>query len=210
MVNVTRCSLCGEPLAVGANACPICLEPRRTRLRIRPLSCLLLLLAFVASCSALVPVGIRIADPMTHRPVVDLPERPFPVVLVTGNTAHLLRLRDLRQIPEAPAGSSYLIPSGMDKAIEKQLNEQLSKHVEGGWVLRVRRLTPERQHIEFFWMNDGYSGGAYEATSSSITPRYRMTTGPGFAFVFGGVALLINIALWSIVAPTIWWWRHRK
>jgi hypothetical protein len=117
---------------------------------------------------------------------------------------------DLRHVPKLPPGSSYLIPSSKDEMIEKQLNESLPPHTDGGWVLEVRRLAPQRQHIEFYWREDGYSGGAYEATASSFIPRYRKMTGPGFAFVFGGIAILINIAIWTIGALVLRWAATRR
>jgi hypothetical protein len=74
----------------------------------------------------------------------------------------------------------------------------------------VRRLAPQRQHIELYWMSDGYSGGAYEATAASFIPRYRKITGPGFAFVFGGIAILINTAIWMAGALAFRWWRRSR
>lgn len=151
---------------------------------------------------------MRIADPMTHVRV-DLLDRPFPVVVMTGGVPRVQRIQDFRRVPMLPSGSSYLIPEGQDDVIQTQLNEHLPPHVDGGWVLRVRQLTPQRQHIELFWMNDGFSGGVYEATASSFLPRYRKMTGPGFAFVFGGIAYLINVVMWAVIALAIrWWWRR--
>jgi hypothetical protein len=49
-------------------------------------------------------------------------------------------------------------------------------------------------------VNDGYFGSVYEATATTIRPMYRKITGPGFAFVFGGLALLMNTALWIAIA----------
>ena len=175
---------------------------------VRGVAFVLLPLLFIGSCGALLPAGMRIADPMTHKRV-DLLNRPFPVLVMTGGVPRVQRIEDLRRVPKLPPGSSYLVPAGQDDVIEMQLNEHLPPLAEGGWVLRVRRLTPQRQHIELYWMNDGYSGGAYEATASSFSPRYRKITGPGFAFVFGGVALLINLMIWTVVTVAIGWgWRR--
>ncbi|MCU1227650.1 MAG: hypothetical protein JWO97_534 [Acidobacteria bacterium] len=67
------------------------------------------------------------------------------------------------------------------------------------WVLNVKRIGPERQRIELYWMNDGYRGGAYEATATSIAPLYRKLAGPLFAAVFGGLATLMSAALWLLI-----------
>jgi hypothetical protein len=166
--------------------------------RRRGVTFVLLPLLFLGSCAALVPVGMTIADPMTHIRVDSL-DRPFPVLVMTGDVPRVRPIDDLRRVPKLPSGSTYLIPAGQEDVIETQLNEHLPPHAEGGWVLRVRRLAPQRQHIELYWMNDGYSGGAYEATASSFLPRYRKMTGPGFAFVFGGIASLINLVMWTVV-----------
>ena len=210
---IIRCAICGERLAPAGDECRICLEPRARRRRLRAswprrgVTYVLLPLLFLGSCTALLPVGMRIADPMTHVRV-DLLDRPFPVLVMTGGVPRVQRVRDLRRVPVLPSGSSYLIPAGQDDVIQTQLNEDLPPHAEGGWVLRVRRLTPQRQHIELYWMNDGYSGGAYEATASSFFPRYRKMTGPGFAFVFGGIAFLLNLLIWSVLILAVRWWRR--
>lgn len=165
---------------------------RRTLLIVVPL-------VFLGSCAALLPLGTRLADPMTRVPVDALPDARFPIVVVSGDDARVQYLDDVRRVPPLPAGASYLIPPGRDVAIERQLNASHRPAAEGGWRLRVRHLAPERQHIELFWIHDGYSGGAYEATRTSVSPRYRKHTGPGFAFVAAGIALLINAVMWTIV-----------
>jgi len=211
-VNPWICRTCGEHHAWDAGICSVCLEPRTEWRRIgalpwhRGLWWLLLSLLFMSSCTALLPVGMEIADPMTHKRVEISSDLRFPVVVMTGDAPRIHLIDDMRRLPELSPGSSYLIPAGKDKAVERSLNEKLPRHADGGWVLRVERVAPHRQHIELFWMNDGYSGGGYEATPSSFLPRYRMSTGPGFAFIFGGIAIAINLGLWSIVGLSIWWW----
>ncbi len=176
----------------------------------RGVTCVLVPLLFLGSCAALLPLGMRIADPMTHRRV-DALNTSFPVLVMTGDIPRVQLIDDLQRVPQLSPGSSYLIPAGQDDVIEKQLSERLPPNADGGWVLRVRRLTPQRQHIELYWMADGYSGGAYEATASSFLPRYRKITGPGFAFVFGGIAFLVNLAMWAVGTLAIrWWWSRMK
>lgn len=214
-VSRTLCSVCGDPLESTDKFCRICLEPRRQpRRRILPrnrlLSCVLLPLLFAGTCSALVPLGMTIADPMTNISLQAVPQRRFPVLVMTDDTPRVELLQDLRQIPTLPAGSSYLVPRGREKAVEAALNANHPPGIEGIWVLRVRPISRERQRIELFWMNDGYVGGAYEATQTSISPLHRKMTGPGFAFIFGGVALLINTAMWSAVLFAFRWYRERS
>ena len=215
-VSRSLCSVCGDPLEPADKFCRICLEPRRQpRRRILPrnrlLSCILLPLLFVGTCSALIPLGMTIADPMTNISLQAASQRRFPVLVMTGDTLRVELLQDLRRIPSLPAGSSYLVPRGREKAVEAALNASHPPGTEGIWVLRVRQISRARQRIELFWMNDGYVGGAYEATQTSIAPLHRKMTGPGFAFIFGGVALLINIAMWSVLWFGIRAWaRYRR
>jgi hypothetical protein len=160
----------------------------------------LLPILFAGSCTALLPVGMSIAEPMSHWPVDVVHAAPFPVVIMTAGVPRVHVVRDVRHMPILPAGSSYLIPPGKDEVVEAAL---------GGWILTVRRLTPERQLIDLYWMDDGYSGGGYEATASSVSLRYRKVTGPGFAFVFGGIALSINLVLWRAAIYGVRRWRLR-
>src|ERR1043166_4618355 len=170
----TRCSVCGEHFAPNARFCRICLEPRIPRHllpRNTRLACILLPLAFVGTCFALLPLGSNLADPITNASLESAPDMRFPVLVMTGETARVQLLQDLRRIPKLPTGSSYLVPRGREKAVQAAINANRSAGIEGGWVLRVRPMTPERQRIELFWMNDGYRGLVYEATRTTISPR---------------------------------------
>jgi hypothetical protein len=165
-------------------------------------------LLFLGSCTALLPLARRIADPRTHVPVERLPEGQFPVVVFRGDAARVEFLRDLRHLPELDAHSSYLVPAAKEEAVQRALNDRVPPHADGMWVLDVRQLAPDRQHIELYWMQDGYAGGGYEATRRTIAPRYRKITGPGFAFVFGGVAVLINVGIWGAILLAMRWWQR--
>lgn len=160
----------------------------------------LLPLLFLGSCAALAPVGMSLADPMAHAPLAASAARPFPVLAINGRVPRVIFISDLHDMPKLGPGSSFLVPPGQERDVERQLNARLSPHVEGRWALRVRRKTAQSQHLQLYWVNDGYCGGGYDATSVTIVPRYRMSTGPGFAFIAGGIALLINVAMWSAVA----------
>ncbi|MBV9496835.1 MAG: hypothetical protein JOZ54_21515 [Acidobacteria bacterium] len=143
-------------------------------------------------------------------PLERLPEMRFPVIVMARGGPRVRLLTDPRRPPSLPSDASYLIPMGVDESVQTALNATPRVGVEGGWVLRVRRLTPTLQHIDLVWMDDGYKGGVYEATPRSIRPLYRKFTGPGFAFIFGGVALLINAAMWAVPLLGILWWRRKR
>ena len=159
-------------------------------------------LAFLGSCVALIPPAFRLADPLTHRPVETHSAEPFPVLVVHGDQARVLMLDDLRSIPPLPAGATYLVPQGKEAAFQRDLYAQAPPGVDSSWVLRVKPSAADRQRIELYLMGDGYWGGAYDATHSTVTPRYRKTTGPGFAFIAGSVALATNMGLWAIGAAS--------
>src|SRR5688572_7089379 len=109
-----RCATCGEYIARGATGCQICLAPHRVaRVSLLPrrptlVSCLLLPLLFVATCTMLLPVGATVMDPMTHGPLTARFDMPFPVIVMSGDVPHVHLLRDLHHIPPLPRGSSYL------------------------------------------------------------------------------------------------------
>lgn len=134
---------------------------------------------------------------MTNVPIRVVPSMRFPVVVMTGSSARVQFLDDLHRIPALPATSTYLIAS--PSSAETQLNAQRPPEAEGIWVLKVRPIAPGRQKIELYSMNDGYRGGAYEATRTTMRPLYYKITGPGFAFVFGGIALLFDVVVWWAV-----------
>ncbi|HEX9985416.1 MAG TPA: hypothetical protein VGF69_19320 [Thermoanaerobaculia bacterium] len=141
---------------------------------------------------------------MTRVAVAAIPDRAFPLVVMDGGVPRVSAIGDVGGIPAFPAGASYLIPDGQERAVEARLNADAPRDADGRWVLRVERVSVDRQQIELYRMDDGYWGGGYEATPSSITPRYRKITGPGFAFVVGRYALFFNVALWTVGALVFW------
>ena len=167
--------------------------------------------AFVTTCAGFIPPASQLVDPMTHSPVDQANLRaPFPVVVVNGAQVWVAMPEDPHNIPPPPSGASYLVPIERMRTIERYLRDHDTVHRKSGWVLRVKPLSADRQRIELFLMGDGYWGGAYEATSTTITPLYRKITGPGFAFVFGPLALLMNSVAWAIVGGGIWLFRRRR
>lgn len=151
---------------------------------------------FLATCGGLLPVGMRIADPMTN--VAPDPARStrFPVLVFHGDRHQRLTVDTSQPIPALSPGSSYLVPLGAEKTVKRSLAGE-------SWRLHVERPAPGRQLIELYHVDDGYRGAAYEATASTVKLRSLKITGPGFAFVFGGLALLMNLALWGIAALVI-------
>jgi hypothetical protein len=211
--GLSGCRVCGERLPPSATACPICLEPRQRAPRVgkpwrRRLGCYLLPLLFVGSWVAFLPLGTRLAEPMTHVAVRAVPDRAFLVVVMDGDVPRVSSIGDVTRIPAPPEGASYLIPAGQERVVEARLNADAPRDADGRWVLSVKQVAVDRQHIELYRMNDGYWGNGYEATPSSITPRYRKITGPGFAFVVGRYALLLNAAVWAGVALVFWLARY--
>jgi hypothetical protein len=164
---------------------------RRMQLRWVPL----LLIGFLGSCGVLLRPAARIADPMTHRPLGSGIEKPFHVLVVRGDRGVIHVLKAPYRSPSLNPGESFLVGDGQATAIERHLNQRYRSR-ESSWSIDVKDLGPSRQLVELSWVGDGYSGGGYEATPITVRPLYRKITGPGFAFVFGAIALALNTALW--------------
>lgn len=159
---------------------------------------ILLALAFLGSCTGLLRPAARLADPLARVSVDKLQGSPFPVLIVERDRGVVEVLRDTSKAPVLRPGQSFLIPPDRRDALLRDIDQMRRPGAEGGWELNVRDLGPGKQHIELYWVNDGYIGGAYEATSDSIRPLYRKITGPGFASIFGGLALLLNVLGWGV------------
>jgi len=167
-------------------------------------------MAFVASCTCLLPVAARLVDPLTRRPVMDGFEEPFPILVVKGETAWVAMVEDPLKVPPPPPGATYLVPPGEERRVERYVREHdpATPERDSGWVLQVTGKGAGRQQIELFLMGDGYWGGAYDATSTTVRPRYRKITGPGFALVFGSLATAMNLACWVSVVGGAWVFRR--
>ena len=170
----------------------------------------LFLILFMGSCSALLRPAAKLADPMTRRPFRVDEGMPFPVLIVRNDRSSVLLVGPPYSSPRLKAGESFLVPESREREIEKQLATSRREDAEGGWAIDVANIGRDRQEIELYWVNDGYAGGVYEATSTSVRPLYRKTTGPGFAFVFGAIALGINFAAWWLGALLVRWFRARN
>ena len=142
---------------------------------------------------------MRIADPLTHVPLASLPDAPFPILLVDKGVPRIVILDDGHNLPPLKAGQTYLVAQGEAERIEDQLQQRQPSR-SGGWELRVEQQTADRQRIELYFVDDGYSGGAYDDTATRITPKYRKRTGPGFAFIASAVAFAMSAALWLPIA----------
>lgn len=148
---------------------------------------------FLATCAGLLRPAAKIADPITNVAPDRVQDTRFPVLIMKDGGHRILIVDASQPIPALPPGSSYLVPLSAEKTVERALQAK-------SWRLRVERLAPDRQRIEIDHVDDGYRGAAYEATASSLKLRHLKITGPGFAFVSGGLALLMNLALWGVGA----------
>ena len=164
---------------------------------------------FMGSCVGMLPLAVRLAEPMTHQPLDSSDASPFPILVVTGATGRVEMLGNPKQRPEAPPGSTYLVPPGKAQEIQGYLQmHEPRKDRDGGWTLRVEERSPTLQRIELLWLDDGFSGSVYDAEPTRITPLYRKLTGPGFAFVFGPLAIALNLVLWAV--GRLLWRRYRQ
>ncbi len=214
---MTNCRLCGARVSDRAESCPVCLAPsaimssRRGRRSLKHLLMLgLLAVLFLGTCSALVPLSFRLTDPMTDVPLGTVPSLDLPVVVVTGTRAEVILTKYPFRVPSIAKGSSFLVPKGKEKAIEQYLRDHENPHAEGGWWLRVKQLGSDRQRIELFWVNDGFRGGAYEATAATVTPLYQKFTGPGFGIAVAVVAFCGNALLWALALGLLWLYRRKR
>jgi hypothetical protein len=169
-------------------------------------------MVFMGSCVAFLPVANRRTDPITRYPIGQDSRLccPFPVLVVVGGEPRLLELTDPSKVPPLPAGATYLVPDGKDAAFQRELNRDPHAWRDARWVLNVRRLSPGHQRIELYLMGDGFAGGVYEATATSVTLLYRKITGPGYTFIVGLLALLMNAAVWGLVRVIVLVRRRRR
>ena len=158
-------------------------------------------LFFAVTVAASIPLGVRIAEPLTHLPPTWKDGRGFPVLVLRGNTVRIAYLRDSSNSATLRPGETYLVPLSQQAAIAKQLFETDGR----SWVLNVSSHSPTSQRVELFILNDGYWGGGYLATSTAVDPLYWKITGPGFTMIFGGIAVAIAAGLWVVSGAGFKW-----
>jgi hypothetical protein len=155
-------------------------------------------IGFVVSLLLMLRVALWLTDPLTYRPYRDDdPHRDFPALVVTGDEASVMIVDNPHQVSPPASGASFLVPAGKARAIERHIREHDTPDIDAAWVLKVSELSKDRQRIELFRAGDGYWGGVYDATPTTITPLFKKVAGPSFALVFGPLALGLNVALWG-------------
>lgn len=166
---------------------------------------------FLVSCTGMTPVAAWLTESMTVRPLHPYDSARFPVALVFEDDARIRWLGKPNEPPgPPPENASFLVPEGKAAEVVRHLRGHEDPKMDGGWMLEVKPLSAERQRIELYWMADGYRGGIYEATATTVTPLFRKVTGPGYAFVLGPVALALNGALWGAAHLAWRWYRRRR
>ncbi len=165
--------------------------------------------AFVATNAAFLPVSLRLTDQFTHCPVGPLGRgNPFPILVLDERHATVKMIERAEDFGTLPG--SYVVPPGREAAVLtdiRQQDEGLS--LDATWTLKVRRSSANRQRIELVRMGDGLWGGVYDATPNGVTPLYRKVTGPGFAFIFGGLGLVLSCCCWGCGWMLVRAWRSR-
>ncbi len=166
--------------------------------------------AFLATLFEFLPLSVRLTDRFTHFPVAPLTqENPFPILVLRGRHATVQMIERAEDFGSVQG--SCLVPADREEAVLAEIRQQdEGRTIDATWALEIRRLSANRQRIEFFRMGDGFWGGVYEATPNGVTPLYRKLAGPEFAFIFGGVALILNSCCWGC-GWLIWRaWRNRR
>jgi len=135
---------------------------------------------------------------MTNTPLLAIDNGSLPILLMNGSEPEILEVHP-DSIPPPPPGSTFLVPVGKEKDVQRSLRARKSRNQNGGWVLRVRQLGAARQHIELYWVSDGYRGAVYEATQRTVTFKYRKMTGPGFGIVVSALAMAMTVVIWSVL-----------
>src|SRR5437773_2613458 len=105
-------------------------------------------LAFLGSCVGFLEPARRLADPITHIPVGDRSYGPFPVLVVSADTARVNMLENPSDIPPLAAGTSYLVPPEKASYFVRYIREHDAPLTDSNWVLRVFPLSSDRQRIE--------------------------------------------------------------
>jgi hypothetical protein len=157
-----------------------------------------LAVGFFISCALLLPFGAWLAGLSTYIPIrSDVGKQDFPVLVVAGDKAWVNILQNPHDVPPPPVGASYLVPLEKAARIERFIREHDTPGIDASWKLQVSELSSDRQRIELVRLGDGYWGGIYDATATTITPKYKKITGPLFAFVILLVTLVLKGLLWG-------------
>src|SRR5688572_23366757 len=103
---------------------------------IRPTKLLIwiLPLVFLGSCVGLLEPAARLADPLTRKPIDDRSYGPFPVLVVSADTAWVDMVGNPSEIPPPPTGASFLVPPGKVPYFEKYIREHDSSQTDSNWV----------------------------------------------------------------------------
>lgn len=159
--------------------------------------------ALIVSFVALVPVSIRLADPLFTHPFH--PEWPHDVLLVWPDHVEMRSFDDISEVSPRPkdAGYTFNISPERQTWVEHEVQRARSPLGNAAWAIRVRQLGPSRQWIQLELVGDGMSGMVYEAGPDGIVPLRSRLAGPGSAIVILGVNVLMCAGLWSVASLAV-------
>jgi hypothetical protein len=170
---------------------------------------LLVSTVLLGTCAGLFRISIFLADPLVNRPFD--PRWPGPVLLVWPDRVEIRRVKRISEVSPRPPGAGYtfLVPAERRSSIERQVRDYPSPKSSASWLLKVKQETPASQRIQLELFGNGIGGMVYEARADSIVPLYSRLTGPGFAFIVGGVWVVLQIAVWLLWRTGAWLWGGR-
>ena len=171
------------------------ISPRASKVVFR----LLLTVAFLG----LLPVSVRIADPLfTHRFQTGW-QYSYPVLLVWPDHVEMKWFHDLAEISPRRRGADYTfnVAPELQRWVEQQVRSTpLPEGVDAGWVIHVKQLGPSRQRITLEVLGDGITGLIYEAGPDAIVPLKSRLAGP-----LDSLAILaVHLPLWGSFRLLAW------
>jgi hypothetical protein len=153
------------------------------------------LLIFV-SFVGMLPLSVRIADPLFTRPFD--PRIPSPVLMIFPDRVEIRSDGKFSEISPRPKGAPYTfaVPPSQWAWVKEQLQRAPPPRPGSTWNLKIRQIENGKQRIELEAQRDGVAGLIYDASPDEIVPVASRIAGPGAAFLFAMIDTGLCCALW--------------
>jgi hypothetical protein len=161
-------------------------------------------LLIFASFAGMLPLSVRIADPLFTKPFDA--RIPSPVLMIFSDRVEVRSDGKFSEISPRPKGSTYTfsVPPSQLAWVKEQLKRAPPPRAGSTWNLKIHQIENGKQRIEIEAQRDGIAGLIYDATPDEIVPVASRIAGPGAAFLFALIDTGLCCALWL----SLWfsWW----
>ena len=126
---------------------------------------IVLIALLVVSFISLLPISVRLGDPLFTYPFRTGWQYDYPVLLVWPDRVEVRWFHDISELSPRPLNAHYTFSVAPERQawVENEVRSTPGPNgADSGWVIHVKQLGPSRQQIQLELLRNGITGLIYE------------------------------------------------